>query len=77
MCILQHSGHVLKIFYICSLYTLFKVMSIFTGLSVELQLSSIEAKYIYNILDRTCQGLQLFNEQLFKYAREIDRFVKL
>ena len=57
--------------------TMFKVMSIVKGLSVQLLSSSIDISKAYKDVDRTCQGLQHFRDNVsehsdrwFKYAAE-------
>ena len=63
--------------FVMALTTMFKVMSIVKGFSVKLQSSSMDISKAYKDVDRTCQRLQHFRDNVsehsdrwFKYAAE-------
>ena len=66
-----------KFEFVMAFTAMFKVMSIVKGLSVKLQLSSIDISKAYKDVNGTCQGLQHFRDNMsehsdrwFKYAAE-------
>ena len=66
-----------KFEFVMAFTAMFKVMSIVKGLNVKLQLSSTDISKAYKDVNRTCQGLQHFRDNMsehsdrwFKYAAE-------